>query len=116
MLKLIAGPADYVARMGGDEFAVVLKNRPPSDIPSIISHIQSTVEEIGETFCGDRLLSASIGSASMPRDGGDAEQLLGKADRRMYGVKQSHHAQPRRAMGLERVLPALQAEAGVTIH
>jgi GGDEF domain-containing protein len=33
-----------------------------------------------------------VGAAFYPKDGRDAEQLLAEADRRMYVVKQQHHA------------------------
>jgi GGDEF domain-containing protein len=34
----------------------------------------------------------SIGQAFYPADGTNAEHLLAEADRRMYAVKNSHHA------------------------
>jgi GGDEF domain-containing protein len=34
-----------------------------------------------------------VGTAFCPADGYDVEALLAEADRRMYSVKQTHHAQ-----------------------
>jgi GGDEF domain-containing protein len=43
-----------------------------------------------------------VGEAFCPEDGGDAEQLLTEADRRMYQMKHVHHAQrPARRAGGE---------------
>jgi GGDEF domain-containing protein len=37
------------------------------------------------------MLSVSVGSAFLPEDGDDAEQLLAVADQRMYAQKQQHY-------------------------
>jgi len=44
-------------------------------------------------ICGRDLISLSVGTAFCPEDGYDVEALLAEADRRMYSVKQTHHAQ-----------------------
>jgi GGDEF domain-containing protein len=38
-------------------------------------------------------VTLSVGTAFCPEDGYDVEALLAEADRRMYAVKQTHHAQ-----------------------
>jgi GGDEF domain-containing protein len=48
--------------------------------------------EVGIRVCGEPLLSLSVGTAFYMDDGWDADQLLSEADRRMYIVKQNHHA------------------------
>jgi GGDEF domain-containing protein len=38
------------------------------------------------------LITLSVGIAFCPEDGYDVERLLAEADRRMYSMKQIHHA------------------------
>jgi len=86
---------DTVARMGGDEFTVLL-----TDIESIES-VSSKVEQIaavmGEPFraemAGVNVPSCSIGVACYPADGKNADTLLSHADNAMYRHKQGIHTQ-----------------------
>ena len=79
---------DYVARMGGDEFVVLL---PGTDRAVMQARIQQLCRIAGNAgkLVGADFLSMSIGQAYYPDDGHDAEQLLSEADRRMYKSKQS---------------------------
>ena len=52
-----------------------------------------TAMEAGRQVCGQGLVTLSVGTAFCPEDGYDVEALLAAADRRMYAVKQIHHAQ-----------------------
>jgi diguanylate cyclase (GGDEF)-like protein/putative nucleotidyltransferase with HDIG domain len=97
VLKLVAAGLrgccreyDYVARMGGDEFVLVLSGFSPADLPEKIKKLERVVVEAGITVCGERLLNISVGAAFCPEHGLDAEGLLAEADRSMYLTKQSH--------------------------
>jgi diguanylate cyclase (GGDEF)-like protein/putative nucleotidyltransferase with HDIG domain len=84
---------DYVARMGGDEFVVTAPGLTVADVEEKISRMSQAAVEAGRHTCGRQVIGLSVGTAFCPEDGYDVEALLGEADRRMYSVKQIHHAQ-----------------------
>jgi diguanylate cyclase (GGDEF)-like protein len=90
---------DYVARMGGDEFVVIMPGFDTAAIKEKSLLFQSIALEAGVQVCKEPLLSLSTGVAVYPDDGLDAEQLLAEADHRMYVNKQLHHAQMIPAFG-----------------
>jgi predicted signal transduction protein with EAL and GGDEF domain len=77
-----------VARLGGDEFAVVL---PALDDDGVAAAVAARViEALAQPFFleGQQLfVSASVGIATYPENGRDAECLLKNADTAMYGAK-----------------------------
>ncbi|HUI55236.1 MAG TPA: HD domain-containing phosphohydrolase [Bryobacteraceae bacterium] len=83
---------DYVARMGGDEFVVVLPASNANSLKKRIPQFRRIDTRAGTAGDGIGELTMSIGAAFFPEDGTDAEQLLAEADRRMYADKQSSKA------------------------
>ncbi len=79
---------DYVARMGGDEFVLVLPGLGLDEISATAIRLNAITRQAGVEVCQVNTLGLSIGHATYPDDGSDAEQLLSEADRRMYAVKQ----------------------------
>jgi diguanylate cyclase (GGDEF)-like protein/putative nucleotidyltransferase with HDIG domain len=84
---------DYVARMGGDEFVVMAPGLTLDAALEKADRLNQAAIEAGRLTCGREVISLSVGTAFCPEDGYDVEALLAEADRRMYSVKQSHHAQ-----------------------
>jgi len=82
---------DYVARMGGDEFVIVVPSITPAAAHEKTALFNSMVVEAGRAVCGRDQISLSVGIAVFPDDGADAEQLLAHADRRMYFAKRAHY-------------------------
>jgi diguanylate cyclase (GGDEF)-like protein/PAS domain S-box-containing protein len=88
-LKRCIREEDLVARIGGDEFVVILCNlEAPQQAAEIAERI---IGELSKSFFvhGHSVtLSASIGIALYPDDGQDADSLLRTADAAMYRVKE----------------------------
>ena len=95
--RLVAGvrQVDTVARIGGDEFIVLIEAVADADV----------LQRLGETLLrdlhgnayvdGHKLeLRASMGAALFPNDGDDLDLLLKAADRKMYENKQHGRVYP----------------------
>jgi diguanylate cyclase (GGDEF)-like protein/putative nucleotidyltransferase with HDIG domain len=89
-LRTVCREYDYVARMGGDEFVVLLPGVRPIDVDAKIAQFRQVVGQVCRDLFQESLLTISIGVAHFLIDGNDAEQLLAEADRRMYKEKHSH--------------------------
>jgi diguanylate cyclase (GGDEF)-like protein len=74
---------DTPARYGGDEFALVL----PEAGRDIAARVVQRVRERLAAEPEKPALSVSAGVAAFPEDGDTPEQLLGAADRALYGMK-----------------------------
>jgi diguanylate cyclase (GGDEF)-like protein/putative nucleotidyltransferase with HDIG domain len=79
---------DYVARMGGDEFVLVLPGLQPDQLGPKIERLKAITADAGREIFDQETLSLSIGHSMFPDDGVDADRLLSEADRRMYIAKQ----------------------------
>ncbi len=81
---------DTVARISGDEFAVILGDLArPDDAAIVAQKIIDCLATPVKVRGHEVFVTASIGIAAFPADGGDAEALLGAADAAMYRAKQS---------------------------
>jgi diguanylate cyclase (GGDEF)-like protein len=90
--------SDYLARMGGDEFVIVLPGVTDEIGAAQTERLRSVALETGWNVCGEECLSMSVGVAVYPADGADTQTLLAEADRRMYADKQKRKAEKRREL------------------
>jgi diguanylate cyclase (GGDEF)-like protein/putative nucleotidyltransferase with HDIG domain len=91
-LKECCREYDYVARMGGDEFVVIVPGLLPQAAHHKVAEFLQVARQASRAVCGEEILSISVGEAYYPKDGKDAEQLLVEADRRMYRSKRRNKA------------------------
>jgi diguanylate cyclase (GGDEF)-like protein/PAS domain S-box-containing protein len=79
---------DCVARMGGDEFVVLALGSPNvQDLAVLAERIITAIEEPVNMAGSEHFVTTSIGIASFPTDGDDAETLVKHADVAMYRAK-----------------------------
>ncbi|MFZ0297249.1 MAG: HD domain-containing phosphohydrolase [Candidatus Sulfotelmatobacter sp.] len=83
---------DYVARMGGDEFVITAPGLTVEAVEEKTVRLNEAAVDAGRHTCGKDVVTLSVGTAFCPEDGYDVEALLAEADRRMYSMKQTHHA------------------------
>lgn len=82
--------SDTVARLSGDEFAVILPDIASSSCASVVAaKIVAAMNQPFEIHVRQVFISASVGIAVFPDDGADTEALLINADQAMYEVKKS---------------------------
>jgi diguanylate cyclase (GGDEF)-like protein len=103
-LKEQCRPDDYVARMGGDEFVLIVRDIHPG-VDGLVHRLTASIEQVGRRICGEDFLSASIGYSLAPEDGLEPEQLLACADRRMYQRKEIRRPFLRRSAAGEQSTP-----------
>ena len=77
---------DTAARIGGEEFAVLLPQTDEHGAYILAERMRTAVRD---TFAGDGLaLTISFGIATFPKHGEDQDALLGAADQALYGAKE----------------------------
>jgi len=88
-LKECVRSGDTVGRLSGDEFALVLSNLAKADDAGLVA--QKIVDALAAPFDLDghqTYISASIGIALFPSDGGEPDTLIKNADTAMYRAKE----------------------------
>lgn len=87
-LQSVIRSEDLLARIGGDEYVVLLSHdHKEADTTSVASRILEVLQEPIQVVDTQARVSASIGIARYPQDGADLEALLKAADAAMYRVK-----------------------------
>lgn len=91
-LRDMTRASDVCGRLGGDEFAVCLVETTLASGHAFLERLEHHLAELGEVGLLPRVLAISAGVAHFPTDGATAEELLRRADVRLYDVKRSRRA------------------------
>ncbi len=84
----IVGPDSFVARVGGDEFIVILSGEDRlKNIAQIANRLVSASHREYEVGGRNIHMSASVGVTLYPGDGNVSEEILKNADSAMYAAK-----------------------------
>ena len=85
---------DFIARVGGDEFVVLLPDCIGRDDARAVAELLQASLDKGDAHSLFPRIGVSIGVACYPGDGNDAETLLCHADADMYAIKNRRHRMP----------------------
>jgi len=87
---------DFVARLGGEEFALLLPGASREGALLLADSVRQAVARLAVPGV-DRPITASLGVALIPDHAGDADAVVARADEALYAAK---------AAGRDRVVPA----------
>ena len=86
-LRTYLNSQDTLARIGGDEFVLLVQLPEPNDAPSVAANQVNLISRPFRVAEQDLQISASIGIAMYPGNGADQHELLMNADAAMYHAK-----------------------------
>ena len=88
-LKQVLRASDVIARMGGDEFVVLIEAvETQTHVAAVARKIISAISHPLPLFGEDCRVTASLGISLFPGDGEEGPQLMKKADMAMYHAKE----------------------------
>ena len=88
-IKAAVRDSDVVARIGGDEFIVLLEGLAnDNDAATLAKKIVSATSQVCQIGSHNITASVSIGISMYPQDATTSEELLKEADLAMYSAKQ----------------------------
>jgi len=88
LIRCMSRQTDIVARIGGEEFAILAVNMEENSVPTFFERLRSAIEAEGIFFHGKRVpVTASIGVFHGGE--GDLAAMMRRADRMLYKAKEN---------------------------
>lgn len=88
VIRHALGPEDIVARIGGDEFAVILKSGAPARAAIAARSIIDAIRKLSFSWDGRaHSIGASIGLAPIRAGCGEVDEIIARADAACYAAK-----------------------------
>jgi diguanylate cyclase (GGDEF)-like protein len=89
-LSVLTRPSDIVARIGGDEFVILVRGITPGAHANWCERLVVQISTLGSAKRGEgQAVSCSLGIAWFPKDTRNPEKLMAAADEAMYDAKRS---------------------------
>ena len=89
VLRRVVRTTDLVARFGGDEFVVILREADRVGAQIVMNRVRNMLSEERLPAAPDANLSVSMGIALSGEDGATPDELLAAADKAMYTEKRA---------------------------
>ena len=104
---------DFVGRLGGEEFGLILRDVKPADAFVLMDELRQRISDLELPYGEARIrVTASFGIAQWPDHGREAESLFRVADRWLYSGKRAGRNRVVGAGHNPRQLEILTVEAG----
>jgi diguanylate cyclase (GGDEF)-like protein len=92
ILRTVVRGSDVVARFGGDEFIVMLRDSDRAGAQIVVNRINEELAEVELPQAPGWKLSVSVGVSLLSEDGDSIEELISVADAAMYDDKRARGA------------------------
>lgn len=96
-LKAVSPPGARIARMGGDEFVILLANYDEQQAESLVSTIKVSLDERGKDYAFDP--SIALGYATKVSADQSVTEMLNRADENMYVEKRAYKRERESMLG-----------------
>ncbi len=80
--------SDVVARLGGEEFAVLTSNMEPAQAPEIFDRLRQAIQDLRVGF-GQTVIPVTVSIGLCTGPAGELDKLLNQADKLLYEAKNS---------------------------
>jgi diguanylate cyclase (GGDEF)-like protein len=101
LLRSNSRAGDYVARVGGDEFVLLLAAARAEELAGKIESLDRLVSKTCRDLCGEEGSGLAAGVACFPEHGADAESLMAYAEQALDRTKEARRASRSAMLQLE---------------